>query len=244
MSPPRVRVHHRVHAVEDGVAGEQHPLLLEQEAEVVRGVARACAARRGPTRCPRWCRPRRSPGRGRSSLSLSRCFPKASDLGAGGLHEPRGARAQWSGWVWVSTHPPDPLLHRRPDDRVDVGLHVGPRVDDRDLVDADEVGVGARAGERPRVRGDDPPHQRRRARSGRPASGRASGRRLPPFGMLVAVRGVAPTSQHASLGPRLRAPRAVERRPATRRESAVEERRRPAGIGAGRAPQRAPASAR
>ena len=39
MSPPRLRVDDREHAVEDRVAGEEHALLVEQEAEVVRRVA-------------------------------------------------------------------------------------------------------------------------------------------------------------------------------------------------------------
>ena len=34
-----IRVDHREHAVEHGVAGEEDPFLLEQEAEVVRRVA-------------------------------------------------------------------------------------------------------------------------------------------------------------------------------------------------------------
>ena len=65
-------------------------------------------------------------------------------LGAGGLHEPGGAR-RVVGMRVGEQHPAHPLAHRRADDRVDVALVVGPGVDHRDLVDADEVGVGARA---------------------------------------------------------------------------------------------------
>ena len=39
MSPPRAGLITVVHALEHGVAGEQHPLLLEEEAQVVRRVA-------------------------------------------------------------------------------------------------------------------------------------------------------------------------------------------------------------
>ena len=47
-------------------------------------------------------------------------------------------------------HPADALAHRRADDGVDVAGVVGAGVDHRDLVDADEVGVGAGPGERAR----------------------------------------------------------------------------------------------
>ena len=62
-------------------------------------------------------------------------------------------------WVWVQTihrmrSPPQPAMASRW-----LGV-VGTGVDHDDLVDADEVGVGARAGHQPGVVGDDAPHQR------------------------------------------------------------------------------------
>ena len=69
------------------------------------------------------------------------------------------APGEWSGWVWVQTiqrmrSPPQPAMASRW-----LGV-VGSGVDDRDLVDADQVGVGAGAGHQPRVGGHDPTHQR------------------------------------------------------------------------------------
>ena len=81
-------------------------------------------------------------------------------LGARGLHQAGGAR-RVVGMGVGEQHPAHPLLHRRADDGVDVALVVGTGVDDRDLVDADEVGVGAGPGEGTRVGGDDPAHERR-----------------------------------------------------------------------------------
>ena len=45
-------------------------------------------------------------------------------------------------------------------DGIEVAGVVGAGVDDRDLVDADQVGVGAGAGHHPRVGRHDPAHQR------------------------------------------------------------------------------------
>ena len=46
--------------------------------------------------------------------------------------------------------PADALEHRRADDRVDVPAEIGPGIDHRDLVDADEIGVRARPGHQTR----------------------------------------------------------------------------------------------
>ena len=98
---------------------------------------------------------------------LVEALAERQDLGAGGLHQPGGA-GRVVGMGVGEQHPPHPLPHRRADDGVDVALVVGSGVDHRDLVDADEVGVRTRPGERARVRGHDAAHQRReRARHSR-----------------------------------------------------------------------------
>ena len=72
-------------------------------------------------------------------------------------------------------HPADPLAHRRADDRVDVALVVGARVDHRDLVDPDEIGVRAGARERAGVGRHDPANQwRQRTRHTRGEIGHLS----------------------------------------------------------------------
>ena len=181
-------VHHRAHAVEDGVAGEQHPLLLEEEAQVVRARGRACAAPRARTRCPRWCRPRRWSGRARRRRRPCRaCVRRTRAPRRRSASTSRLVPGEWSGCVWVSSTQRTRSLHRRADDRVDVAGVVGTRIDDRDLVDADEVRVGAGAGERAGVRGDDAAHERReRARD----AGRQVGHVNPSAGRALVERGV------------------------------------------------------
>ena len=85
--------HDRVHAVEHGVAGEQDPLLLEEEAQVVRARGPACAAPRARTRCPRSCRRRRSTRSSDDVGVLVALLAEREHLGAGRLHEARGRRA-------------------------------------------------------------------------------------------------------------------------------------------------------
>ena len=111
-------------------------------------------------------------------LVLLRDLGVGEHLGAGRLHEALGAR-RVVGMGVGEQHPAHPLAHRSADDRVDVLRVVGTRVDHRDLVDADEVGVGPRAGHRPRVRRHDPAHQRReRARHARREVGHQADPRL------------------------------------------------------------------
>ena len=80
------------------------------------------------------------------------------DLGARGLHQPRGA-GRVVGMRVGEHHPAHPLPHRRADDGVDVALVVGTGVDDRDLVDPHEVGVRAGPREGTGIGGDDPAYQ-------------------------------------------------------------------------------------
>ena len=159
MSPPRLRAHHREHAVEHGVAGEQDPLLLEQEAEVVRRVpGRVQHLEPELGALDRVALADDAVGHDRGVLVEA--LAVGEHLGAGRLHQSGGA-GRVVGMGVGEQHPAHPLLHRRADDGVDVALVVGTGVDHRDLVDADEVGVGAGAGERTRVRRHDPADERR-----------------------------------------------------------------------------------
>ena len=199
--------HDRPRAVEHGVAGEQHALLLEEEAQVVRRVARACAAPRRPNSVPSIVSPSPMTRSGTTSESLSRCFPNASDLGAGRLHEARRAAVQWSGCVCVSSTQRTRSFIDAPTIASMWLRVVGPGVDDRDLVDADEVGVRAGPGEGTRVRRDDPAHERReRARH----AGSQVGHQSPPAAARCR-RAAAPS--WSSARPRRRcAPRRRRRR--------------------------------
>ena len=160
------RVHHRVHAVQDGVAGEQDPFLLQEEAQVVRRVTWGVEDLQAPFAALDGVTLADDPV-GDDVAVLVAVLAERDDLGPGGLDEPRRPR----GVVGVRVgedHPADAFLHRRADDGVDVGLHVGAGVDHRDLVDPDEVRVRPRPGERSRVRRDDAPHEgRQRARDAR-----------------------------------------------------------------------------
>ena len=104
----------------------------------------------------------------RDGRVLVEALAEGQHLGAGGLRQARGP-GRVVGVRVGEQHPAHALLHRRADDGVDVALVVGTGIDHRDLVDADEVGVGARAGEGPRVGRDDAAHERRE-RAGHPGS--------------------------------------------------------------------------
>src|SRR5439155_8930263 len=137
-------VDHRVHAIEHGVAREQHALFLEHEAQVIRGVTRSVEHLETELGAlDRIAFADDSARRHRYIL-----LRKGQHLGARLLHEP-GDAGRVIGVRMGQQDPAHPFLHRRADDGVDVVTVVRTRVDDRDFVDAYEVGVGARAGERP-----------------------------------------------------------------------------------------------
>ena len=79
-------------------------------------------------------------------------------LGAGALLEPGGAGEVVD--VGVGADDPADAVAAAAGDGVEVGGVVGAGVDDHDLVDADQVGVGARPGHEARVVGDDAAHER------------------------------------------------------------------------------------
>ena len=91
----------------------------------------------------------------RRTLPLPARRPEGQDLGAGALLEADGA----GGVVLVGVGEQDPAdaVAAAAGDGVEVGGVAGTGVDDRDLVDADQVGVGAGAGHHPRVLGHDAP---------------------------------------------------------------------------------------
>ena len=140
-------------AVHDVVAGEQQALALEQEAEVVRGVARACGWPAGVNSVPSTVSPS---ARWRSNTSPSRSAKARTSAPVRSLRP--AAPGEWSGWVWVQRIQRMRSLPAA-GDGVEVGGVVRARVDDRDLVDADQVGVGARPGHHPGVAAEDPADQ-------------------------------------------------------------------------------------
>ena len=80
--------------------------------------------------------------------------------------------------VGVGADDPADAVAAAAGDGVEVAGVVGPGIDHHDLVDADEVGVGARAGHHPRVGGHDAPHQRAQ-RAGHAVDERLAAPRLP-----------------------------------------------------------------
>ena len=90
--PAAARVHHRPHAVEHGVAGEEHALLLEQEAEVVGRVARGVQH----VEAELGALDRRAladdPIGDDVAVLVGAALREGQHLGAGLLHEPGGAR--------------------------------------------------------------------------------------------------------------------------------------------------------
>ena len=166
------RADHRVHAVEHGVAGEQHPFFLEEEARWLGAWPGVCSTSEPELRA--FDRVALADDAvGHDVGVLVEALAVGEHLGAGGLHQPRGAGRMVRVRV-REQHPAHPFSHRRADDGVDVALVVGSGVDDRDLVDPHEVGVGARTGERAGVRGDDAAHERRQRARARRESGRPS----------------------------------------------------------------------
>ncbi len=79
---------------------------------------------------------------------------------ARGLHQPCGSGPMIRMGVGQDD-PADALAHRGAHDGVDVALIVGPGIDDGDLVDPHQIGVGTGAGERPGVGRHDPANQGR-----------------------------------------------------------------------------------
>ncbi len=99
--------------------------------------------------------------RRRASLRSTSRPSRASerqDLGAGARLQ--AGRTRRVVGVGVGAHDPADAIAAAAGDGVEVLGGVGTRVDHRDLVDADQVGVGARAGHHARVGRDDAPHQR------------------------------------------------------------------------------------
>ena len=81
--------------------------------------------------------------------------------------------------VGVGADDPTDAVAAATGDGVEVVGVVGPRIDDDDLVDAHEVGVGAGPGHHPGVGGDDATHQRAE-RAGHAVDQRRARRRWPP----------------------------------------------------------------
>ena len=140
-------------AVHDVVAGEEHALLGQVVAEVVRRVARRVHG----------LEPELG---GVDGVALADAtidleavaVAERHHLGAGALLEAGGAGRVVR--VGVGAHDPADAIAAAPDDGVEVGVVVGTGIDDHDLVDADQVGVGARPGEHARVRRQDAPSER------------------------------------------------------------------------------------
>ncbi len=157
VAPPS-RVHDRVHPVEHRVPGEQHPLLLEEEAQMVRRVTRGVQHVEAPLAALDGVALPDHPVGDHVSVLVA-VLAEGEHLGAGRLHE-AGRAGPVVGVRVGEHHPPDPFPHRRADDGVDVRLDVRSRVDDRHLVDPDQVRVRARTGERAWVRRDNASDER------------------------------------------------------------------------------------
>ena len=149
MSPSGGRDDHG-RALHDVVAREQHALLLRAGSRggSRRGPACAAAVRRNSVASMTVAVAERA-----VESTLPRPSPRSErqDLGAGALLEARGAGRVVG--VGVGEQDPADAVAAAAGDGVEVGVVVGPGVDDDDLVDADQVGVGARAGHHARVVG-------------------------------------------------------------------------------------------
>jgi hypothetical protein len=137
----------------DVVTREQQPLLLQPEAEVVRRVAGG-VERGEPELGPL----EHVAVRHRAVDGERVPAVEAEHLGAGALLQ-AGRPGRVVAVGVRAEDPPDPVATAA-GDGVEVRRVVGPGIDDGDLVDADEVGVGPGAGHHPRVGRDDPPHHR------------------------------------------------------------------------------------
>ncbi|MEZ5207214.1 MAG: hypothetical protein R2690_09635 [Acidimicrobiales bacterium] len=170
--------HHGL-AVVHVVAGEQHPLLLDEVAQVRRGVAGGVD------------RPHAELGGGDGvavgelAVGLHAALGReGQDLGAGAGLERLGA----GGVVRVVMGEGDPAdaITAAADDGLEVRLVLDGRVDHDHLVDADEVGVGARTGEHVGVGRHDASHH------GAQGSGDAGIERLGRRWGVVVLRGHDP----------------------------------------------------
>ena len=139
-----LRADHGGRAVEHVVAGEEHPLLFEQEAEMVGSMAGRVQRLETELRALDDVAVVEHAVELERDLVGLRELAEAGDLGAGALRDARG-RGPVVGVRVREQHPAHALRHRRADDRLDVTGVVGAGVDHRDLVDADEIRVGARA---------------------------------------------------------------------------------------------------
>ena len=139
-----LRVDDRGGAVEHVVAGEQRALLVEQEAEVVRRVA----GRVHRLEPELGAVDRVAVAEHEVELEVTSSafgnLPNAPTTRAGLLADPVG-RGPVIGMRVREQDPLHTVAHRGADDRLDVLRDVGTGIDHRDLVDADEIGVGARA---------------------------------------------------------------------------------------------------
>ena len=133
------RAHDRDDAVEHGVAREERPLLLEQEAEMVRrvtGRVEHLQAELGALDRVAVA----DDAIGHDVGVLVEALAVREHLGR--PSPSRGARRPGVVGMRVGEqHPPHPFAHRCADDGVDVRSVVGAGVDHRDLVDADEIRV-------------------------------------------------------------------------------------------------------
>ena len=147
------RADHDRRALHDVVAREQQPLLVEEVAEVVGRVAGRVDGGEGEARTLDTI------AVGETTVGLEAVARREPQhLGAGtGL---QAGRARGVVGVGVRREDPADAVPATCGDGVEVGGFVGPGVYDRDLVDADEVGVRARPGHHPRVRRQDAAHHR------------------------------------------------------------------------------------
>ena len=132
-----------------------------------------------------------------SSRSTSSAFGELAERGderAGLLADPL-RRGPVVGMRVREQHPAHAVAHRRADDRVDVLVDVGTGIDHRDLVDADEIRVRARARHEARIRRDHAAGRAATARSAHRGSGEARAAtvprpsRMPPPAAMRARRG-------------------------------------------------------
>ena len=185
----------------DVVAGEQHALLDQQPAQVVRGVAgrvHARSVKSGPVSSKPSPTARSGSKPSRASNPSTSAPVRAASAAAPGA---------WSGWVWVTT-----IQRMRPAPsaaRASMwAVVVGAGVDHGELVGAHQVAVGARPRHHARVGGGDPDHHGPTA----PPAGRARGRSRSPArdGAVTAPLGAAVGADGADdrpdLGRRQRAP--------------------------------------
>ena len=135
------------------ITGEQHPLLLQEEAQVVGRVPRGVQS---PQHELRRLDQIALAERSIDGQPIARV--ERHHLGTGALLEAGDA----GGVVAMRVRAGDPAdaVAAAPGDGIEVGGVVGPGIDHHDLVDPHQVGVRARTGHRTRIVGHDAPHER------------------------------------------------------------------------------------